>query len=45
MVHSSKGEVSDKKWDKTKMWIEWMSEDVEDEDGIDHKELERCRGF
>jgi len=49
VVHSSKGEVSvligQKKWDKTKLWIDWMSEHVEDEDGMDHKELERCRGF
>jgi hypothetical protein len=37
--------VSQKKWDKTKRWIKWLSENVESNEGLSHKELERCIGF
>ena len=37
--------VSEEKWGKTKDWINWVLERVNDKAGILHKELERCRGF
>lgn len=37
--------VSEEKWEKTKRWIEWLSDNVDNKEGLDHKELERCRGF
>ena len=37
--------VSEEKWAKTKMWIDWVLERMESEEGLEHKELEKCRGF
>lgn len=37
--------VSEEKWQKTKVWIDWVLESLQDEEGILHKELEKCRGF
>ena len=49
IVHSDGGNVtvlvSEQKWEKTKKWIAWVLEHVEDDLGLRHNELERCRGF
>ena len=49
IIHSDQGVVtvlvSEEKWDKTKSWVDWILEHVGDEIGMNHKELERCRGF
>jgi hypothetical protein len=37
--------VSQKKWDKIKRWVHWLLENVEANEGLAHKELERCIGF
>jgi hypothetical protein len=37
--------VSQAKWDKTKRWVKWMMENVGSNQGLIHKELERCIGF
>ena len=37
--------VSEEKWDKTKKWISWVLEHVDDKEGIDYKQLLSCRGF
>jgi hypothetical protein len=49
IIHTSNGMVtvlvSQDKWDKTKKWINWMSDVLSRGNEISHKELERCRGF
>ena len=49
IVHTDNGVVtvlvSEEKWEKTKKWIKWVLDHVDDKEGISHKELERCRGF
>ena len=37
--------VSQDKWDKTKKWVAWMEQVLNESSEINHKELERCRGF
>ena len=37
--------VSESKWIKTKTWIEWLQDHIDDELGYNHKMLEKCRGF
>ena len=49
IVHSDQDSVtllvSEEKWLKTKNWIYWVLEHVDDDQGISHKELLSCRGF
>ena len=49
VIHSSNGTVTvlvgQKKWDKAKRWINWMSDAVKTEGGIDHKELKDAVAF
>jgi hypothetical protein len=49
VVNTSDGKVTvlstRKKWLKLKAIIEWLEEQLEDPEGIDHKLLERKRGF
>ena len=49
IVHSDGGVVSvlvsEEKWSKTKYWIKWVLDQLDEVKGIPHKELERCRGF
>ena len=37
--------VSDKKWLKTKKWIKWLKDNVDNEKGMDFRMLESCRGY
>ena len=37
--------VSEEKWDKTKAWIKWVLEHVDDDKGLEYKQLLSCRGF
>ena len=37
--------VSEEKWDKTKTWITWVLEHLEDQKGLPYQELLSCRGF
>ena len=37
--------VSEEKWKKTKDWLKWVLTHEGDEQGLAHKELEKCRGF
>ena len=37
--------IAQKKWVKAKRWIEWMDKNLKVSDFLNHKELERCRGF
>ena len=37
--------VSQDKWDKTKKWLNWMNDIINDNKSFPHNELEKCRGF
>ena len=49
IVHTDNDTVSvliaQKKWLKAKKWIEWMHSCLAVSERLNHKELERCRGF
>ena len=49
VVHTSQGHVtvlvSEKKWKKTQDWIQWLFDELEKGEGLDHKKLLSCRGF
>lgn len=49
IVHSDNNTVSvliaEKKWAKAKKWLDWMHGCLESSSLLNHKELERCRGF
>ena len=49
IIHSDKGAVtllvSEEKWLKTKEWVRWILDNVDNNEGISHKTLLSCRGF
>lgn len=37
--------IAEKKWNKAKGWIQWLASCLDVSNKLNHKELEKCRGF